>query len=148
MSHNDPVNAGEQPISWYEAFGGREFFASLVSTFYGYVAQDPILRPMYPDGDLAPAERRLRMFLEQYWGGPTEYGDERGHPRLRMRHADFHIDTAARDRWLLLMAHAVHEQGLEQRLEDELWNYLVSAAFAMQNVEDDDASAILPVIDT
>jgi len=143
---SNPSDPAQQ--SWYDAFGGSAFFARLVSSFYGYVAQDPILRPMYPEGDLAPAERRLRMFLEQYWGGPTTYNDERGHPRLRMRHAAFPIDTQARDRWLLLMAHAVHEQGLEQRLEDELWTYLVGAAFAMQNIDDQDSPAsALPLIE-
>ena len=77
--------------------GGEAFFADLVSQFYARVATNPILRPMYPDEDMKGAALRLQWFLEQYWGGPTTYGDSRGHPRLRMRHAQFHIDTKARD---------------------------------------------------
>ena len=78
-------------LSPYERFGGHEFFTALVRDFYVGVAQDPVLRPMYPDEDLGPAEERLRMFLEQYWGGPTTYSDLRGHPRLRMRHSPYSI---------------------------------------------------------
>ncbi|MDA3021702.1 MAG: globin [Actinomycetota bacterium] len=117
----------------YEALGGSAFFTELVANFYRRVAVDPILRPLYPDADLTEAERRLRLFLEQYWGGPQTYSNERGHPRLRLRHAPYQIDVAARDRWLELMAHAVHEQNLPQDLEDMLWEYLGSAAMSMQN---------------
>ena len=120
----------------YDDFGGEAFFTSLVAAFYARVAHDPILRPMYPDADLAAAERRLRLFLMQYWGGPTTYNDERGHPRLRMRHMDFTIDSAARDRWLSLMHDAMVEQDLTPDQETQLWTYLVSAAFAMQNIPD------------
>jgi len=121
----------------YEQFGGHEFFHRLVRAFYTRVAHDPILRPMYPEGDLAPAEERLRMFLEQYWGGPTTYNDLRGHPKLRMRHMAFPIDAAARDRWLTLMHDAVAEQQMPEDLHNQLWTYLVGAAFAMQNIVDD-----------
>ena len=131
----------------YEQFGGHAFFESLVHAFYERVARDPILRPMYPDGDLAPAEDRLRMFLEQYWGGPTTYNDLRGHPRLRMRHMSFHIDAAARDRWLTLMHDSLVEQRLPEALETQLWTYLVGAAFAMQNIVDEQ-SGELPVAGT
>ena len=86
--------------SFYEQVGGEEFFTDLVSQFYARVANDPILRPMYPADDLKAAAERLRRFLEQYWGGPTTYQETRGHPRLRIRHAQFHIDSAARDAWL------------------------------------------------
>jgi hemoglobin len=123
----------EQP---YDQFGGAEFFSSLVAAFYARVATDPILRPMYPD-DLPAAQRRLELFLAQYWGGPQTYSDERGHPRLRMRHNPFTIDSAARDRWLALMHEALSEQELSPELESQLWTYLVGAAFAMQNVPDD-----------
>ena len=99
---------------------------------------------MYPAGDLAPAQRRLTLFLEQYWGGPQTYGDERGHPRLRMRHAAFPIDSVARDRWLAPHARRDGRAGLARRSPRQLlWQYLVSAAFAMQNIPDEaPASAI------
>ena len=120
----------------YERFGGAPFFDSLVAAFYARVAVDPVLRPMYPDADLTAAERRLRMFLEQYWGGPDDYQQERGHPRLRLRHTPFPIDALARDRWLVNMNEAVEAQGLSEDDERELWQYLVRAAFAMQNIDD------------
>lgn len=134
-----------EDVTAYEAFGGAEFFQRLVHAFYERVAEDQVLRPMYPPGDLGPAERRLRMFLEQYWGGPTTYDDERGHPRLRMRHAGFSIDGVARDRWLTLMHDAMVEQNLPPAHERVLWQYLVSAAFAMQNIPDETANPSLPM---
>jgi hemoglobin len=85
--------------SIYERLGGEEFFVELVRGFYSRVSDDPVLRPMYPN-DLDPAERRLRLFLVQYFGGPNTYDQERGHPRLRLRHMDFVIDQRARDIWL------------------------------------------------
>ena len=94
-------------MSLYQRAGGTPFFEALVGRFYAGVATDPILRPLYPEADLAPAQRRLTLFLIQYWGGPTTYDDERGHPRLRMRHAPFAIGPAARDRWLELMRAAL-----------------------------------------
>lgn len=127
----------ESATTPYEQFGGHAFFDSLVHAFYERVARDPILRPMYPEGDLSGAEDRLRWFLEQYWGGPTTYDEMRGHPRLRMRHMGFPIDAVARDRWLTLMHDAMVEQGLPQDLETQLWTYFVSAAFAMQNIVGD-----------
>jgi hemoglobin len=123
--------------SLYEQFGGAAFFQALVHSFYQRIATDPILRPMYPEEDLGPAEDRLRWFLEQYWGGPNTYGELRGHPRLRMRHAPFEIDSAARDRWLVLMHASMEEQDLTQELGDELWQYFASSAFGMQNIYDD-----------
>jgi truncated hemoglobin YjbI len=106
-------------LSPYERFGGHEFFTALVHDFYVGVAQDPVLRPMFPDEDLGPAEERLRMFLEQYWGGPTTYSDERGHPRLRMRHAPYRIDMDAHDRWLDHMGAAVKARDLDPEAEAE-----------------------------
>ncbi len=85
MSASQPVPAPESR-SFYDEVGGADTFARLTHTFYSEVAKDEILRPLYPEEDLGPAERRLRMFLEQYWGGPRTYSEERGHPRLRMRH--------------------------------------------------------------
>ena len=83
----------------YDAVGGRPFFVELVDGFYAGVSADPLLRPMYPE-DLSDSRRHLAGFLIQYWGGPSTYSDERGHPRLRMRHAPFSIGTAERDAWL------------------------------------------------
>ena len=105
-----------------------------MAAFYRGVATDPVLRPMYPEEDLGPAEERLRMFLEQYWGGPTTYSDQRGHPRLRMRHAPYRVDPDARDHWLLHMRAALDAQGLPPEQDAQLWGYLSSAAFAMVNV--------------
>lgn len=120
-------------VSMYEQFGGDRFFTDLVAEFYRRVAADDLLRPMYPDEDLGPAERRLRLFLEQYWGGPTTYSDERGHPRLRQRHMPFVIGPEERDRWLSHMYAALEAQHLSEEDEAQLWSYLVSAAFAMVN---------------
>jgi hemoglobin len=88
--------------SVYDAVGGRSFFVELVDGFYAGVSVDPLLRPMYPE-DLTDARRHLAGFLTQYWGGPSTYSDERGHPRLRMRHAPFVIGEAERDAWLVHM---------------------------------------------
>ena len=93
----------EDPQTFYDAVGGAATFHTIVSRFYALVRDDEVLRPLYPDDELDAAEDRLRMFLEQDWGGPRTYEAERGHPRLRMRHAPFAIDAAARDRWLELM---------------------------------------------
>lgn len=120
-------------VTPYELFGGAEFFDRLVAAFYARIANDEILRPMYPESDLEPAERRLRMFLEQYWGGPQTYSEERGHPRLRGRHLPFVIGPVERDRWLALMYEAVAEQNMPEEQEQMLWQYLVAAAFAMVN---------------
>src|SRR4051794_26491097 len=86
--------------SFYDAVGGADTFRKLVATFYEGVADDPVLRSLYPEEDLEPAAERLRLFLMQYWGGPDTYSTTRGHPRLRMRHAPFAINVAARDAWL------------------------------------------------
>ena len=97
----------ETPQTFYDAVGGAETFRALVSRFYELVADDEVLRPMYPEQDLKPAEDRLRMFLEQYWGGPHTYSEQRGHPRLRMRHAPYHVGPIERDAWLRCMHTAV-----------------------------------------
>jgi len=122
--------------SFYEQVGGKEFFADLVSQFYAHVATDPILRPMYPESDLKGAALRLQMFLEQYWGGPTTYQEQRGHPRLRMRHAGFHIDSAARDAWLNGMHVVVGGPEMDVDLRAQLWSYLEMAANSMVNQPD------------
>lgn len=122
-----------EQVSFYEQVGGRETFARLVDEFYRGVADDPVLRPMYPEEDLGPARERLLLFLEQYWGGPDTYSEQRGHPRLRMRHAPFHVNPDARDRWLAHMRRAVDALGLSPLHEATLWDYLHRAAFAMVN---------------
>jgi hemoglobin len=119
--------------SFYDAVGGEETFRRLVHRFYEGVAQDPLLRPLYPEEDLAGAEERLRGFLIQYWGGPTTYSQERGHPRLRMRHAPFVIGEAERDAWLRHMHDAVESLELPEEDEARLWKYLVYAAQSMVN---------------
>lgn len=120
----------------YQAMGGHDTFRRLVHRFYEGVADDPVLRPLYPEADLAPAEDRLRMFLEQYWGGPHTYSERRGHPRLRMRHAPYQVTTDARDRWLAHMRVGVDELGLPEELEHQLWDYLVMAAHSLVNAAD------------
>jgi len=122
--------------SFYEEIGGEAFFTDLVSQFYAQVALDPILRPMYPEGDLKAAALRLQWFLEQYWGGPTTYQENRGHPRLRMRHAEFHINIAAHDAWLKAMRTAVDGVEIKPELKAQLWSYLEMAAAAMVNQPD------------
>ena len=123
--------------TFFERVGGEAVFEKLASEFYRGVSNDPLLSPMYPPEDLAGAERRLRMFLEQYWGGPDTYQKERGHPRLRMRHAQFPIGPKARDAWLSHMRTAVDSLGLSPADDAELWDYLQRAAHAMLNTFED-----------
>jgi hemoglobin len=127
-----PDEPDAQPAP-YDLMGGHDTFVRLVRRFYQGVADDPALRALYPEPELSGAEERLRMFLEQYWGGPRTYSDRRGHPRLRMRHAPFRVTPDARDRWLAHMRVAVDELGLPPQLEQPLWDYLVSAAYSMVN---------------
>jgi len=122
--------------SFYEQVGGEKFFSDLVSQFYSHVATDPILRPMYPDSDMKGAAERLKMFLEQYWGGPTTYQEVRGHPRLRQRHAEFHINKAAHDAWLDAMRQAVDGMDMDAALRAQLWSYIEMAADSMVNQPD------------
>ena len=123
----------EEMITFYEAVGGHDTFVRLVDRFYEGVAGDPVLREMYPEEDLGPAAERLTLFLEQYWGGPTTYSDQRGHPRLRMRHNPYQVNPDARDRWLTHMRAAVNDLQLHPELERMLWDYLERAAFSMVN---------------
>jgi len=119
--------------SFYDQVGGHETFVKLVHEFYRGVAGDPPLRALYPEEDLGPAEVRFRMFLEQYWGGPTTYSDERGHPRLRMRHVPFRVTPAQRDRWLTHMMAAVDTLALPPANDLLLRDYLERAAHSMVN---------------
>jgi hemoglobin len=124
-------------VSVYDAVGGQAFFDDLVGRFYRGVAADPRLRPLYPGADLAPAERRLALFLGQYWGGPTTYSDERGHPRLRMRHVPFVVGEPERDAWLEHMGAAldglVAEGRVPPSVEERMRQYFAMAADAMVN---------------
>jgi hemoglobin len=119
--------------TFFDQVGGHETFRRLVGAFYRGVAADPVLKPMYPEEDLGPAEERLTLFLEQYWGGPGTYSEQRGHPRLRMRHLPFKVNPDARDRWLTHMREAVDSLDLPPLQHETLWNYLERAAHAMVN---------------
>jgi hemoglobin len=116
----------------FDAAGGMPFFEHLVTRFYGGVADDPVLRPLYPE-DLEPSARHLTLFLAQYWGGPTTYDAERGHPRLRMRHAPFAIGPVERDRWLVHMRAAVEGMAPPEPIVRALLEYFEMAADAMRN---------------
>lgn len=130
--------------SLYDAVGGEPFFERLVDRFYDGVADDPLLLPLYPEApDLTGARRRLTLFLVQYWGGPTTYSDERGHPRLRMRHLPFDVGPAERDRWLVHMTAAVEatcaeladesSAELAADVRERLLAYFVPAAEHLRN---------------
>src|SRR6188472_3629527 len=119
----------------YDRAGGTPFFEALVGSFYAGVAADQVLRAIYPEPDLAAAERRLRLFLIQYWGGPRTYDDERGHPRLRMRHFPFAIGPAERDCWLVHMRAAIAATAPPDDVAAELERYFTAAAEAMRNRE-------------
>jgi hemoglobin len=124
----------EDTVSFYEAAGGEETFTRLTRRFYEEVAADPVLLAAYPTPqDLRAAEEHLRLFLMQYWGGPTTYNELRGHPRLRMRHVRFHIGVTERDLWLKHMRTALDELALPAALETPLWDYLVMAAHSLVN---------------
>jgi hemoglobin len=137
----------------YDGVGGHETFVRIVDRFYAGVATDPELRSLYPEADLAPAAHRLTMFLEQYWGGPSTYSEQRGHPRLGMRHSPFAVTPRARDRWLAHMTAAIREADLPPERQSQFEEYVVRAAHFLVNSFDDDsdegsASAARPAITT
>lgn len=119
--------------NFYDEVGGEPTFVAIVDRFYELVAKDELLRPLYPEQDLGPAALRLRMFLEQYWGGPHTYSEQRGHPRLRLRHAPYRVGPAERDAWLRCMRTAVDEADLGEAHRAVLWNYLEMAAHSLVN---------------
>ncbi len=122
--------------TFYDAVGGAETFRAIVARFYQLVREDEVLLPLYPPDELDAAEDRLRMFLEQYWGGPHTYSEQRGHPRLRMRHAPFRIGFIERDAWLRCMHTAVasiDSQTLDDEHRQQLLDYLAMAADSMVN---------------
>ena len=120
-------------MSLYDEVGGEPVFRQLVDVFYEGVATDPVLRPLYEGEDLEPAKERLRLFLEQYWGGPTTYQQTRGHPRLRMRHVIWQIGERERDAWLSHMARAVDSLDLDERHRAAVWDHLERAAHMLVN---------------
>ena len=144
MSDNTP----DGPASFFDAVGGEETFTRLVHRFYQGVAADPVLRAVYPEEDLGPAEERLRLFLIQYWGGPSTYHELRGHPRLRMRHVPFRIGETERDAWLAHMRTALDELALPEALDGQFWDYLVMAAHSLVNQAPAGGPTVLPRGDT
>ncbi len=130
----DPTDPGADapvPVTVFDVVG-RSYFIDLVDDFYSRVALDPVLRPSYPD-DLSESKRTLAWFLVQYWGGPTDYSDERGHPRLRMRHAPFVITQLERDAWLRHMTDAVAASAAPPEVRQLLDSYFEQASTAMIN---------------
>ncbi len=130
------VPSPEVPVvTLFERVGGMPFFAELTRRFYEQVALDPVLRPLYP-ADLGPAEDRLRLFLAQYWGGPTTYSELRGHPRLRMRHAPYLIASAEQRAWLSAMVGALDGMAVADDDRAELVAYFEMAATHLRNAPD------------
>jgi hemoglobin len=123
---------GNQAATVFEIVGGQPFFDALVERFYQRVETDPVLRPVYPE-ELEPGKRALALFLGQYWGGPAAYSAEKGHPRLRMRHAPFAIDAAAREAWLSAMLASVDEGDAPEVAREMLREYFTMASTAMIN---------------
>ena len=122
-----------EQVNFYEKMGGEKNFRELTKRFYENVSNNAVLKPMYPEGDMEGAEKRLRMFLEQYWGGPSTYSEMRGHPRLRMRHQPFHISKVEHDAWLQCMHAALIDLDMAKDMKEELWTYFQYAANSMIN---------------
>jgi len=120
-------------VTFYEEIGGMDTIRTIVAKFYEGVATDELMRPMYPEEDLGPAQERLTLFLAQYWGGPTTYSEQRGHPRLRMRHAPFEVTSEARDRWLQHFREGLDAAGLTPEQDAQFWAYAEHAANFMIN---------------
>lgn len=136
MSESAPAPDFNAPVGdvpgFYAEVGGGAVFARIADRFYEQVADDVVLRPMYPD-DLGPARERMRAFLVQYCGGPPEYAQLRGAPRLRVRHAAFRIGPVQRTAWVRCMRVAVEESGLDEAHRRWLWDYLRRAALGLVN---------------
>lgn len=139
-SHSQDIRSGERPGSVFEAVGGMETFETLVDGFYAQVPDDDILAPMYPEQDFAGARDRLLWFLVQFWGGPKLFNERRGSPRLRMRHAEFPIDTAAAERWLELMGRSldkIDEETIPEEYRAAIWNHMQKLAYMLRNMPDE-----------
>jgi len=119
--------------TFYDQIGGMATITAIVERFYAGVATDTLLRPMYPEDDLGPAAQRFALFLAQYWGGPTTYSENRGHPRLRMRHAPFPVNPTAAQHWLKHFRAALDEVGLTPEQDEQFWDYVTHAAQFMVN---------------
>jgi hemoglobin len=119
--------------TFYDEIGGMETITAIVTRFYAGVAADAVLRPMYPEQDLGPAAERFTLFLAQYWGGPTTYSDERGHPRLRMRHAPFTVTPDAAQHWLKHFRDGLDSVALSSDQDAQFWDYVTHAAQFMVN---------------
>jgi hemoglobin len=119
--------------SFYDEIGGEQTIRAIVHRFYEGVATDEVLRPLYPEEDLGPAEERFALFLVQYWGGPSTYSETRGHPRLRMRHAPFRVTPAAAERWLVHFRAGLDSVDLTPEQDERFWDYVTHAAQFMVN---------------
>jgi hemoglobin len=128
---------GPVTTTFYDEIGGEETITRIVAGFYRGVATDPVLRPLYPEEDLGPAEERFRLFLMQYWGGPTTYSERRGHPRLRMRHAPYAVTPVAKEHWLTHFRAALDEVALPPEQDAQFWDYITHAAQFMVNSFDE-----------
>ena len=139
---NEPVSEVSQPEvgqpTFFDEIGGLPVVERIVARFYAGVATDEVLRPMYPEEDLADgtAARRLTLFLAQYWGGPSTYSEERGHPRLRMRHAPFRVNREAMEHWLTHFRAGLDEANLTPEQDAKFWGYVTYAAHFMLNSDD------------
>jgi len=119
--------------TFYDEIGGYPTIAKIVDRFYEGVADDEVLRPLYPEQDLGPAAERFTLFLVQYWGGPTTYSERRGHPRLRMRHAPFAVTPLAKEHWLLHFRAGLDAAALTPEQDAQFWDYVTHAAQFMVN---------------
>ena len=127
----------QQGQTFYDAIGGYPTIARIVERFYEGVAGDDVVRSLYPEEDLGPAQERFTLFLVQYWGGPTTYSDRRGHPRLRMRHAPFAVTPRAKDHWLTHFRAGLDAVALPPELDAQFWDYITHAAQFMVNSFED-----------
>lgn len=127
------VGVSDETLSYYDEIGGEPTIRAIVDRFYAGVAEDPLLRPMYPEEDLGPAADRFSLFLMQYWGGPTTYSERRGHPRLRMRHAPYAVTPSAAERWLVHFRAGLDEADLTPEQHARFWEYVTHAAQFMIN---------------
>ena len=131
----------DSPATFYDEIGGSPTIRGIVKRFYEGVATDEVLRPLYPEEDLAPAAERFTLFLVQYWGGPTTYSERRGHPRLRMRHAPFAVTPLAKEHWLRHFREGLDEVRLAPELDAQFWDYVTHAAQFMVNTFDEGPAA-------
>jgi hemoglobin len=127
------VSTAQDEQTFYEAIGGYDTIAKIVARFYAGVAEDDLLRAIYPEEDLAGAQERFTLFLVQYWGGPTTYSERRGHPRLRMRHSPFRITPKAKEHWLRHFRAGLDEAELSPEHDAQFWGYITHAAQFMVN---------------